>query len=160
MLFPVHEGRLSAGRSIDRYGNPDLMAEFAAEYLKQYRAIAPKGRLPQTMTEMMPALHLLVNSAELALKADLIRSGRARGGHNLRTLFRGLEDEHREEAERRFSDAAPNAPLNALRAQPPTVENVLGVYEQGFGGSSVYMETRYFAEPTTMLRSQSLRAVT
>ena len=83
VLFPVNDGELSAGRSIDRYGNPDLMAEFAAEYLKQYRAVVPKGRLPKTMTEMMPALHLLVNAAELALKADLIRSGKPQGGHDL-----------------------------------------------------------------------------
>ena len=135
--FAAPAGRLSAGRLFHRYGNPDLMAEFAGQYLKPYRAIAPKGRLPQTMTEMMPALHLLlVHCAELALKADLIRSGKARGGHDLRALSRGLEDEHREEAERRFVDAAPNAPLNALGADRPTVENVLGMYEQGFGGLS------------------------
>ena len=79
VLFPIHEGRLSAGRMIDRYGDPDLMAEFAAEYLKQFRAIVPNSGLPRTLTEMMPALHLLVNAAELALKADLIRSGRPWG---------------------------------------------------------------------------------
>lgn len=55
LLFPSHEGRLSAGHAIDRYGDPDLMAEFAAQYLKQYWAIVPKGRLPQTVSEMMPA---------------------------------------------------------------------------------------------------------
>ena len=75
MLYPEHEGRLSAGHAIDRYGDPDLMAEFAAEYLKQYWVIVPKGRLPQTVSEMMPALNLLVNAAELAIKSDLIRSG-------------------------------------------------------------------------------------
>ena len=51
VLFPAHEGRLSAGHAIDRYGNPDLMAKFAAEYLKQYWVIVPKGRLPQTVSE-------------------------------------------------------------------------------------------------------------
>ena len=157
VLFPVHEGRLSSGRAIDRYGNPDLMAEFAVEYLKQYGVIAPQGRLPRTMTEMMPALHLLVNAAELVLKAALIRSGKSQGRHNLKTLFCRLEDEHREEAERRFAHARLNAPLNALGADRPTVENVLGVYDYGPGGSSVYMQTRYFAEPTTMLRSESLK---
>ena len=156
-LFPVQEGMLGTGRSIDRHGNPDLMAEFAAEYLTQYRAIVPKGRLPRTMTEMMPALHLLVNAAELALKADLIRSGKTRGVHDLRALYRELEDEHREEAERRFANVPPNARLNAIRADRPTVENVLGVYDQNFGGSTVYMDTRYFAEPTTNLRSESLK---
>ena len=157
VLFPVHEGRLSAGRSIDRYGNPDLMAEFSAEYLKQYRVIVPTGRLPQSMTEMMPALHLLVNAAELALKADLIRSGRPCGGHVLRNLYGELEDEHRDEVERRFAGAEPNANLNVLEADRPTVESVLRLYGQSFGGSTVYMDTRYLAEPTTRLRSQSLR---
>ena len=157
VLFPVHEGRLGAGRSIDRYGNPDLMAEFSAEYLKQYRVIVPTGRLPQSMTEMMPALHLLVNAAELALKADLIRSGKPCGGHVLLNLYGKLEDEHRDEMERRFADTGPNANLNVLRADRPTVGSVLRVYEQSFGGSTVYMDTRYFAEPTTRLKSQSLR---
>ena len=157
VLFPTHEGRLSAGRSIDRYGNPDLMAEFSAEYLKQYRVIVPSGRLPQSMTEMMPALHLLVNAAELALKADLIRSGKPCGGHVLQNLYDELEDEHREEVERRFAVAGQNANLNVLEADRPTVESVLRLYGQSFGGSTVYMDTRYLAEPTTRLRSQSLR---
>ena len=151
VLFPAHEGRLSAGRSIDRYGNPDLMAEFSAEYLKQYRVIVPTGRLPQSMTEMMPALHLLVNAAELALKADLIRSGKPYGGHVLRNLYGKLDDEHRDEAERRFAVAGPNANLNVLKADRPTVESVLSLYGQSFGGSTVYMDTRYLAEPTTSL---------
>ena len=65
VLFPVHEGRLSGGLCIDRHGDPDLMAAFSAEYLKQSRAIVPKSRLPQSMIEMMPPLHLLMNAAEL-----------------------------------------------------------------------------------------------
>lgn len=157
ILFPVHEGRLSGGHAIGRYGDPDLMAKFSVEYLKQYWAIVPKERLPQSMVEMMPALHLLVNAAELALKADLIRSGKHSGGHVLRKLYSELEEEHRDEVERRFADAAPNAPLNALGAERPTVASVLRVYEQSFGGGSVYEDTRYFAEPTTMLRSESLK---
>ena len=86
-MFPEHEGRLSTGHAIDRHGDPDLMAEFSAEYLKQYCAIVPQGRLPRTISEMMPALHLLVNAAELALKADLIRSDKDSGGHSLNELY-------------------------------------------------------------------------
>ena len=157
VLFPVHEGWLSGSRSIDRHGDPDLMAAFSAEYLKQYRAIVPKGRLPQSMVEMMPSLHLLMNAAELALKADLIRSDKLIVGHGLQDLYGELEDEHRDEVDRRFADAAPNAPINALGADRPTVESVLRVYGQSFGDSSVYMDTRYFAEPTTMLREPSLK---
>ena len=107
VLFPAHEGRLSGGHAIDRHGDPELMAAFSAEYLKQYRAIVPKGRLPRTMTEMMPALHLLVNAAELALKADLIRSEIPSRSHALRALYGELEDAHRQEIETRFADAAP-----------------------------------------------------
>ena len=56
VLFPAHEGRLDYGGVIDRHGDPDLMADFAAEYLKQSRVIMPMGRLPRTVSEMMPAL--------------------------------------------------------------------------------------------------------
>ena len=156
VLFPVHEGRLSGGLCIDRHGDPDLMAAFSAEYLKQYRAIVPKGRLPQSMVEMMPPLLLLMNAAELALKADLIRSEKPIVGHGLQDRYGELEDEHRDEVDRRFADAALNAPINALGAARPTVESVLRVYGQSFG-STVYMDTRYFAEPTTMLREPSVK---
>ena len=44
-----------------------------------------------------------------------------------------------------------------MGADSPTVESVLGVYEESFGGGTVYQDTRYFAEPTTMLRSRSLK---
>ena len=114
VLFPVHEGRLSGGLCIDRHGDPDLMAAFSAEYLKQYRAIVTKGRLPQSMVEMMPPLLLLMNAAELALKAGLIRSEKPIIGHGLQDLYGELEDEHRDEVDRRFADAALNAPINAL----------------------------------------------
>ena len=153
VLYPSHEGRLSSGHAIDRYGDPDLMAEFAAQYLKQYWTIVPKGRLPQTVSEMMPALNLLVNAAELAMKADLVRSAYDSGGHSLPTLYRRVDYSHRKVIEERFAEASMNSDLVALRAEPPTVESVLGVYEHGFGWSSVYQDTRYYAEPTTRLKS-------
>ena len=115
VLLPVNEGRLSGGLCIDRHGDPDLMAAFSSEYLKQYRAIVPKGRLPQSMVEMMPSLHLLMNAAELALKADLIRSGKPIVGHVLQDLYGKLEDEHRDEVDRRFADTARNAPHQRFR---------------------------------------------
>ena len=87
----------------------------------------------------------------------MIRSDKLIVGHGLQDLYGELEDEHRDEVDRRFADAAPNAPINALGADRPTVESVLRVYGQSFGGSSVYMDTRYFAEPTTMLREPSLK---
>ena len=157
VLYPEHEGRLSAGHAIDRYGDPDLMAEFAAEYLKQYWVIVPKGRLPQTVSEMMPALNLLVNAAELAIKADLIRLGNDSGGHSLPTLYGRVDCKHREAIERRFAEVPMNNDLRALGSMPPTVESVLGAYEHGFGWSPVYQDTRYYAEPTTKVKSKDAK---
>ena len=157
VLHPAHEGRLSTGHAIDRYGDPDLMAEFAVEYLKQYRAIVPKGRLPHTVSEMMPALNLLVNAAEIAMKADLIRSGNDSGGHSLPTLYRRVDCKHREEIERRFAEAPTNGNLRILGSEPPTVESVLSTYEHGFGWGSVYQDTRYYAEPTTRVKSKDVK---
>ena len=156
-LFPAHEGSLGTGRAIGPHGNPDLMAEFSSEYLRQYQAIFPKDRLPRTVSELMPPLHLLVSAAELALKADLIRADRKSDGHSLRTLYKSLDGEHRREIERRFAVAGPNADLRAMGVETPTVESVLDVYGPSFGGSTVYQDTRYFAEPTTKLRSDELR---
>ena len=157
VLYPAHEGRLSTGHAIDRYGDPDLMAEFAAEYLKQYWAIVPKGRLPQTLSEMMPALNLLVNAAELAMKADLIRSGNDSRGHSLPTLYGHVDYKQREAIERRFAEAPLNSDLRTLGVDPPTVESVLGAYEHGFGWSPVYQDMRYYAEPTTRVQSEDAR---
>ena len=131
------------------------MAEFAAEYLKQYWVIVPKDRLPRTLTEMTPALNLLVNAAELAFKADLIRSGKDSGGHKLTMLYGRLDSAHKKELEERFADAEQNLDLRALGCEGPTVESVLSVYGESFGESSVYQDTRYFAEPTTRLRSET-----
>ena len=157
MLYPAHEGSLSTGRAIDRYGDPDLMEEFAKEYLKQYWAIVPKGRLPQTVSEMMPALNLLVNAAELAMKADLIRSSSDSRGHSLPMLFERVDRKHREEIERRFAEAPLNADLRILGCESPTVATVLSTYEHGFGWSSVYQDTRYYAEPTTKVKSEDVK---
>ena len=153
VLYPAHEGRLGSGHAIGRYGDPDLMAEFAAEYLTQYWVIVPKGRLPRTVSEMMPALNLLVNATELAIKADLIRSGHNSEGHSLLTLYRRVDCKHREVIERRFAEASMNRDLLALGSKAPTVDSVLSAYERGFGWSSVYQDTRYYAEPTTRVRS-------
>ena len=153
VLFPAHEGRLDYGGVIDRHGDPDLMADFAAEYLKQSRVIMPMGRLPRTVSEMMPALNLQVNAVELALKAYLIRADetarliaatKTRLGHQLSTLYGALDPEHRDEIERRFADATPNANLKALGIENPTAESILAAYGTSFG-STVYMDTRYFA---------------
>lgn len=151
VLLPTHEGHLSHGEVVDRNGEPDLMAAFAVEYLKQHRAIMPKGRLPLTVSEMMPALHLLVVAAELALKAYLLRSSTSTRGHDLQTLYGLFRDEHRCEIESRFASMALNANLKAIGEETVTVDSVLRSYGE-WVGTTVYNETRYFAEPTTQLK--------
>lgn len=147
LLFPVHEGRMFADRSIDPFGNPDLMSRFAAEYLRLYRDSVPSGRLPSTVAELAPSVHVLLVAAELALKADVLRSTfRTERTHKLRELFRALEDKHQEAVERRFAATAPNECIRLLGAKTRTVEDVLGVYDRGTGAA--IESTRYLAEPT------------
>ena len=43
VLFPEHEGTLGGGHAIGRHGDPDLMAECATEYLRQFWTIVPKA---------------------------------------------------------------------------------------------------------------------
>ena len=132
ILFPAHEGALGAGRVIDRYGDPDQMAEFAAEYLKRSGAIMPEGGLPRRVSEMMPALHLLINAAELALKADLVRAEKDSGGHVLTTLYGRLDGAHRDEVERRFAFAGPNADLVVLRVAQHVATDAAGAEREAF----------------------------
>ena len=157
ILFPAHEGSFGGGHAIDRHGDPDLMAEFAGEYLKKYRAIVPKGGLPRRVSEMMRALHLLVNATELALKADLIRSETDSGGHSLESLYGRLDAAHRHDIERRFAESEPNANLRALGCAPPGVDSVLRAYGTGLSWSPAYEETRYYAEPTTRIRAEGAK---
>ena len=91
------------------------------------------------------------------MKADLIRSDKESGGHSLVTLYRDLDCAHKDEIQRRFAGADVNLDLRSLGHDGRTVESVLGVYGASFGESSVYQDTRYFAEPTIRLRSESLR---
>ena len=157
VLFPIFEGRLSDGSVIGRYGDPDLMHEFAMEYLRQFHTTFPKGDLPQSLTKMMPALHLLVNAAELALKAYLIRSDKTCSGHELKSLFYSLEEEHKKELELRFSQSEAVATLIKHIEDPPSIASVLDIYENSSFGEPVYLLTRYFAEPTIRSRSSSLK---
>ena len=73
VLFPTSEGNVQDTTVVDRYGDPDLMAEFAEEYLRQFRTLMPTGRLPGNLKEVMPALLLLVTvtaRARILLKSD------------------------------------------------------------------------------------------
>ena len=147
-LLPVHEGTIQDGTYIDPEGSAELMAEFAQQYLSAYRAAMPKGGLPDTIVEVMPALHLLLIAAELALKADLIRSGRPARGHRLKDLYSSLEDSHREVVDDLFGQSDPIVRLQAAAVATPSVLDIVTVYDESYGRKSgVYLDTRYYAEP-------------
>ena len=156
-VLPIREGTVQDGTSIDQHGDPELMANFAAQYLSAHRAVMPTGRLPMSVMEVMPALHLLVMAAELAMKAHLIRSEKHPGKrHPLADLYGALDDDHRQEAEDRFARCEPNVRLKSAGVPLPTILEVLGTYDKSYGGaSSVYLDTRYYAEPTTIFRESS-----
>ena len=157
VLFPVSEGNVQDATSVDRYGDPDLMADFAEEYLRQFCAIMPTGRLPGSLKEIMPALLLLVTAVELALKAYLMRSEKSFGrGHSLVDLYSRLDPAHCEEVERRLANSETSAALLVLKIDAPKITDILRLYSQTYGGeSSVYMDVRYYAEPTTKLHRGS-----
>ena len=157
VLLPVSEGNVQDATSVDRYGDPDLMADFAEEYIRQFCAIMPTGRLPGSLKEIMPALLLLVTAVELALKAYLIRSEKSVGrGHSLVDLYSRLDPAHREEVERRLANSETSAALLVMKIDAPKVADILRLYSQTYGGeSSVYMDVRYYAEPTTNLHRGS-----
>ena len=117
VLLPTGEGTVQAGKVIDGFGNPDLMARFAAQYLLAYKATMPNGRLPDTVVEVAPALHMLVTAAELALKADLMRSSiDYPNRHSLAELYEQLEPSHHDEAESRVQQLdLRQAPLRCRR---------------------------------------------
>ena len=152
VLQPTFEGNVQDATVVDRYGKPDLMADFAEEYLRQFGVLMPAGRLPSGLTELMPALLLLVTATELAVKAYLIRDGKSlKPSHSLVDLYRELDLEHRREVERRFTSLESSSALLALGLDAPKVVDILQAYSQTYGGgSSVYMDARYYAEPTTM----------
>ena len=76
--------------------------------------------------------------------------------HSLVDLYMELPDHQKEEIERRFAGGESSAALQALHVEGPKVEVVLGVYSDTYGGgSNVHQDSRYYAEPTTMLRASS-----
>ena len=157
VLWPIHEPRIQTGRAVDRYGDPDLMADFAMEYLKQHRVLLQVGRLPQTLAEVMPSLLLLVTSAELALKAFVLRSTDKQPHiHDLVKLYNRLDSDHQAAIESRFGRSQPVAGLTSLGVEAPQVQHILGTYNDIYGGNrGAYQEAKFYAEPTTMLPKDS-----
>ena len=153
VLWPTFEGNVQDATVIDRYGDPDLMLEFAEQYFKLYNATVPVGRLPARLVEIMPALHLLVTAAELGFKAYLTRDGKDTSGHSLQRLYKDIDPAHRDRIDTIFSESYLNTKLTVLGIESPTVEDILRKYNRTYGGGSgVYMDTRYYAEPTTRFK--------
>ena len=156
VLFPSFEGTMQDGTVVDQHGDPELMADFAEEYLRQFWILMPTDRLPHTLKEIMPGLLLLFTATELALKAFWIRSGKQVASHSLTDLFLELDAEHRRDIEARFASSELHTALSALGAEAPSVESILSAYSGTYGGASnVHMDLRYYAEPTTMFRETS-----
>lgn len=157
VLWPLHEASIQDGRVVNQYGDPYLMADFAKEYLKQHWALLQPGRLPWTLLEVMPALLLLVTSAELVLKAFILRSkGEQPRSHDLVELYDDLDPEHRAAIESRFGRCQLAAGLASLGIDAPEAKHVLGTYADIYGGKrGAYQEAKFYAEPTTMLPNSS-----
>ena len=156
VLFPTFEGTMQDGTVVDQHGDPELMADFAEEYLRQFWILMPTDRLPHTLKEIMPGLLLLFTATELALKAFWIRSSKQVASHALTDLFLELDAEHRKDIEARFASSELHTALSALGVEAPSVESILSAYSGTYGGASnVHMDSRYYAEPTTMFRETS-----
>ena len=154
--MPNSEGNIQDGSVVDQFGDPDLMAEMAREYLSQYWTLLPKDRLPSSLKELMPALLLLVTSAEQALKTFGIRAEKPAHGHSLKDLYDDLRPEYKAETERLFRQSEVVAAMLENGQEPPTIDHILSIYSYTYGQRDrVYVDVRYFAEPTTMLPKSS-----
>ena len=156
VFIPTSEGRIQDGSVVDQFGDPDLMAEMAREYLRQFWTLLPSGRFPNNLKEAMPALLLLVTSAEQALKSFGIRSENPAHVHSLKVLYDDLNTEYKIETERLFRQSEIAAAILEHGQEAPTIEHILSLYSNTYGQrDGVYVDVRYYAEPTTMLPQSS-----
>ena len=157
VLWPMHEARIQTGTAVDQYGDPDLMADFANEYLKQHWVLLQPGGLPRTLVEVMPSLLLLVTAAELALKAFILRSkGEQPRTHDPVELYGRLDPKHQAAIESRFGRCQLVAGLASIGADAPQIDHILGTYADIYGSKrGAYQEAKFYAEPTTMLPETS-----
>ena len=153
VLWPIQEARIQTGAGVDQFGDPDLMADFANEYLKQHWVLLQTGRLPKTLVEVMPSLLLLVTAAELAMKAFALRSkGKQPRTHDLVELYDDLDPEHKAAIESRFGRSEIVVGLISIGTDAPKVQDILDRYTDIYGGKrGAYQEAKFYAEPTTLL---------
>ena len=157
ILFPVDEGEIRDGALRGKYGDPDLMIEFALEYFNQYQITMPKMRLPRRLSEIMPALLLLVVSVELAIKAYFLRSETKNfPHHDLGKLYEELESEHRRCIEQKFLDSTMVQNITKLGVGAPAIKTILKGYSQScYTQRGIYMDAKYYAESTATLPKDS-----
>ena len=158
VFIPNAEGHIQDDSAlVDRFGDPDLMADMAREYLRQFWILLPNGRLPNSLKELMPALLLLVTAAEQALKAFGIRAEKAAHGHSLKDLYNNhLCMAHKSETERLFRQSETVAAILENGQDAPTIEHILSAYSDTYGHrGGAYIDVRYFAEPTTTFPQSS-----
>ena len=163
VLVPTNEGTIQDGTSVDRHGHPDLMADTAEEYLRQFNVLMPRGRVPASLIEIMPALLILVTATELAIKAYLIRSKIHENRlHSLLKLFNQLDTEQRGRIEECFACSDTCSKLTELGENAPRAVDILELYSSTYGDvSNVYLDCRYYAESTNNFRrSNSLHSGT
>ena len=153
VLWPIQEASIQSGEVVDQFGDPDLMADFAKEYLKQHRVLLRTGRFPQSLVEVMPSLLLLVTAAELVMKAFTLRSkDNQPRTHDLVELYDGLDPKHQAAIESRFGKCELVVGLTSIGIDAPKIQHILGRYADIYGGKrGVYQEAKFYAEPTTML---------
>ena len=157
ILFPTDEGEIRDGSLRGNYGDSDLMIEFALEYFNQYQVAMPKMRLPKRLSELMPALLLLVISVELAMKAYLLRSGAKNPSHHdLGKLYEALDVEHKKCIEQKFTDSMTVQNITKLGVSAPSLKAILKEYSQSrYTQQGVYMDAKYYAESTITLPKSS-----
>ena len=72
--------------------------------------------------------------------------------HSLKDLYDNLNNEYKIETERLFRQSEIVAAILEHGQEIPTIEHILSIYSNTYGQrDGVYVDVRYFAEPTTML---------
>ncbi len=85
-----------------------------------------------------------------------IRSENPAHGHSLKDLYDGLNNEYKIETERLFRQSEIVAAILEHGQEAPTIEHILSLYSNTYGQrDGVYVDVRYFAEPTSMLPQSS-----
>ena len=130
VIFPMGEGNIQDGSVVDKHGDADLVAEIAKTYLDGYITLMQNKKFPTSLSQIMPAIQLLVIAAELAMKAFVIRAEDEAGlrHHSLTGLYDALDlldGEHKKCIESFFSRTETVSRISDLGDKGPTVMDIL-----------------------------------